>query len=493
MIETTAAAPILGGVRPVRLLHLVGVALLSAVAAILALSLVHVSGEVGPGRVELQAGVAGDGGTILAIPPLGEVSATTHRTPVLVRATVEELDVDRVQRLLEEDDPEQTLRSAAETDLQPLLHRYVARALLVAFLVGGAAGALLPRRRWYHVVGGATFGCLVVAVALTATWRGFDPDAFDEPRYDGPIERAPQVVAAVERHVDDLEEIRGRVRTLSGQLTRLYTLASTDQGTTDGDDVRILHVTDLHLNPLGIEIAQNLARRFDVDAILDTGDLTTFGLPLEARVGQLVGRMPAPYYFVPGNHDSPENRAKLARVRGITLLDGKTATIGGVRVLGIGDPTFTAGTDVSNGEARAVKERQAEKVARSVERRQPDLLAVHDPVQADDVFGDVPAVVAGHTHKTELREHDGTVLVVGGSTGATGLGSFTVEADLAYEAQVLHFRDHELVAVDFLSLDGVSGNFRLERRVFGDDEERDATGGETYRPLSPSITGTGDR
>lgn len=473
-----------------------GVIALSATAAVLALSLVHVSGDVGPGRVELQAGLAADGGTTLGLPPLGQVSATTHRTPVLVRATVEELDVDRVQRLLEEQDPEQELRAEAEGDLRPLIRRFAFRGLLVAFLAGGAAAALVPGRRWHHVAVGAAVGTLTVAAVFTFTWRGFDPDAFDEPRYDGPIERAPEVVAAVQRHVGDFEEIRGRVRTLSGQLTRLYALASTEAGSTDGADVRILHVTDLHLNPLGVEITQNLARRFGVDAILDTGDLTTFGLPVEARIGELIREMPAPYYFVPGNHDSPENRASLAGVRGLTLVDGRIVTIEGVRVLGIGDPTFTAGTDVSSAEAKAAKEQQAPEVAEKVEARRPDVLAVHDPAQARNAFGGVPLVVAGHLHETKLEERDGSVLLVGGSTGATGLGSFTVDTDLPYEAQVLHFDDRALVAIDFLSLEGVSGNFRLERRVFAPDEadaeddggeETEVRRDETFRPLAPSI------
>lgn len=498
MVEETPPAPILGGVRPVRLLHLVGVIALSATAAVLALSLVHVSGDVGPGRVELQAGIAAEGGTTLGLPPLGQVSATTHRTPLLVRATVEQIDVERVQRLLEERDPEHELRSEAEEDLRPLLRRFAFRGLLVAFLAGGAAAALVPGRRWHHVAAGAAVGTLTVAAVFTFTWRGFDPDAFDEPRYDGPIERAPEVVAAVQRHVGDFEEIRGRVQTLSGQLTRLYALTSTEAGSTDGADVRILHVTDLHLNPLGVEITQNLARRFGVDAILDTGDLTTFGLPVEARIGDLIRRMPAPYYFVPGNHDSPENRENLARVPGLTLVDGRVVNIEGVRILGIGDPTFTAGTNVSNAEARATKEQHAPKVAEQAEARRPDVLAVHDPLQARDAFGHVPLVVAGHLHQTKLEEHDGTVLLVGGSTGATGLGSFTVKTDLPYEAQVLHFSDRRLVAIDFLSLEGVSGNFRLERRVFapddedaedGDSDDAESRRDDTFRPLAPSIAG----
>ena len=44
-------------------------------------------------------------------------------------------------------------------------------------------------------------------------------------------------------------------------------------------------------------------------AVVDTGDLTSFGLDGESRIGGLVDQFSVPYYLVPGNHDSPENRA----------------------------------------------------------------------------------------------------------------------------------------------------------------------------------------
>ena len=45
----------------------------------------------------------------------------------------------------------------------------------------------------------------------------------------------------------------------------------------------ILHISGIHSNPLGLEVARQLAASFRVDAVLDTGDLTSFGLPVEAR------------------------------------------------------------------------------------------------------------------------------------------------------------------------------------------------------------------
>src|SRR3546814_12008536 len=83
--------------------------------------------------------------------------------------------------------------------------------------------------------------------------------------------------------------------------------------------------------------------------------VTTFGLPLESRFGSLLQASPVPYIVVPGNHDSPANRAQLSQMEGITVLDGDSVTVGGVRILGIADPSFTASNEVSTNEANELK------------------------------------------------------------------------------------------------------------------------------------------
>jgi predicted phosphodiesterase len=246
-------------------------------------------------------------------------------------------------------------------------------------------------------------------------------------------------------------------------------------------------VSDLHSNPLGLEVVEQLATSFDVDAVLDTGDLTSFGNPLEARVTSLIDDVGVPYLLVPGNHDSDANRAAFAAVPAITLLDGDVAEVGEVRILGIGDPTFTADNQVSTEEANRRKDELSPGVLALVRRDEPDLLAVHDLRQAEDVPGWVPVVVAGHTHERSSTEEEGTILMTVGSTGATGLGSFLVETQLAYEAQVLRFDGARLVAVDYVTLRGVSGDFTVQRQVIpapeadgdgDDDDEGDDDGGD---------------
>jgi predicted phosphodiesterase len=263
--------------------------------------------------------------------------------------------------------------------------------------------------------------------------------------------------------VDDVDVVRSRVNRLGARIADLYTATAEEPDPTAG--TRILHVSDIHSNPLAVDVVRRLVDGFDVDAVLDTGDLTSFGSPVEARIADLLDGLDVPYLFVPGNHDSPSNRAAIASRGDVRLLDGDVATVGGVRILGVGDPTFTADNVLDTETANERKARAAIGVARDVRRLEPDLLAVHDLRQAMVAYGDVPVVVAGHTHERSSREREGTLALTVGSTGATGLGSFTADSDLAYEAEILRFERGVLRSIDYISLPGFSGSFTVEHTV----------------------------
>lgn len=421
--------------------------------------------ELGPGEVRITASLAREGRTSIELPPLGRLRASTHRVPLALEARVVSLDVDAAHRAASGVDPLETLQEDVTADLPDALRAFVVRSIVVAALTGAAVALLLPGRRARDALAGALGGALAVGGLFAATWVPYDLEAFREPTFEGELARVPGLITAAQRNLADLETVRGRVDTLSDRLAELYA-ASVDElpGGSEGE-TSILHVSDLHLNPLGAELVVRLATDLEVDAVLDTGDVTSFGLPLEGRFGEVLGATPVPYYLVPGNHDSPANRRQLAATEGITVLDGEPVEVGDVRILGVADPTFTADNVVSTEEARAEKLSQAAEVARLVRREDPDVLAVHDLSQANDSTSAVPLVVGGHVHERGETVRDGTLLLTVGSTGATGLGSFIVETSRPYEAQVLRFRDGLLVAVDYLTVQGIGGDFTLERRL----------------------------
>ena len=378
------------------------VALLGAAAALLALGTVTVAqGRVGPGRVAVRAHL-GAGRTELRLPPLGQISAATHSAPVTLTGQVDEVSISGLQDVLKTDDPGDRLRSEVSDDLEPLLRAFAWRALAVAALAGALAGALVPRRRWTYPLTGSAAGLAAVAILLGGAWRSYDAEAFDKARFEGPLERAPALLATVRKHVDDIDDVRKRVRSWAIRWPTCIRRPAA-RSAARWAATRSASCTSATSTPTrsGLEVTRRLAEQFDVAAILDTGDLTSFGLPLEGRLGDMVATMKVPYLLVPGNHDSAENRRALAVVPNIQLLDGTVAEVGGVRILGVGDPAFTATNETSTAEAMAIKQERAPDVAARVVELRPDVLAVHDAVLGEASRGSRPA----HRLRPSPREH----------------------------------------------------------------------------------------
>lgn len=403
--------------------------------------------------------------TELLVAPFGSISANTHRAPLTVSIRVDQVHIDELEKLVGRTDGQDRLRGDIENDLGPIARRLFVRCLLVAALAGTLVGALVPGRRWTTVVAGSVGGLAGAGLLLWSAWASFDAGAFEEPHFEGPVREAPRIIATARKYVDDFDAVRSRIGVLSAQIRDLYATSLTEQLAGGPGSRRILHVSDIHLNPIGVEVTKELADQFDVDAVLDTGDITSFGHALEGQFGELLQSVAVPYFLVPGNHDSAENRATLGAFPNVKVVEGEMVEIAGVRVLGVGHPSFTADNQASKEKVETDVKKQARSTARLVDRLEPDVLAVHDPKSAAASLGDVPLVLAGHLHRRTWKEVDGSLVLTVGTTGATGLGALTADSSLAYEAAVLYFDGGELVAVDNVALRGTGGEFRIDRRL----------------------------
>lgn len=442
-----------------------GVALLvvGAVAGAVGFSLQPaVSGDVGPGTVTVDPGLHRDG-TAVDIPPLGKVVADTHAGPLSFDARVDRIDLDQASVVARERDPAGVLRQQIESDLRPLLGRLARQSVIVAAASGVVAGLLLPRRRM-RSVGAVVLGAVgFVLVSGGVALNTFDPTSFDEPRFEGALERAPDIVGTVQRHIDDVGDVESRLGALSDRIVGLYRTVEADAGSVaTTSDTTILHVSDIHSNPVGIELVEETARRFRVDAILDTGDLTSFGNQIEVAIVDRVARIDTPYYVVPGNHDDAEIREAL-RSAGVRVLDPGVVTIGQVEVLGVGESTFTANNDVETAVHRRRLAVSAKRIRALAVRTRPDVIAVHNSKQLDESLGTFDVGLAGHGHEARLAYDGGSVVIHAGSAGATGVAALMTDDDLPYEMQLLHFEDDRLVAVDRLAFDGTDGAFKMQR------------------------------
>jgi predicted MPP superfamily phosphohydrolase len=453
--------------KPVRLIL---VALLSGVAAALALQLIPATEhELGPTTVTAR-GELGRGETTVIVPPLGTVEADTHTSPLALSMTVAEVDPAELTEAVQTETGRRALADAVESGLRGTTARIAIQLLVGAAVVGTIIAALLPGRTWTYLLAGACGGAVTVGAFLVLTAATFDVSAFEEPRFTGTLQRAPEVIAAVDQRIKAFEELSSRYEQAATRLSDLLALVAEPVRAPDEGSVSILHVSDIHSNPIGVQIARQLAREFDVDAIVDTGDVTSFGASIEGRIAGLVEQIPVPYVFIPGNHDSIGNRAALAAADNVTMLTDDIVDVNGVEILGWADPTFTASNETSTEEANEIRSAEADDVAERVRNHLPDVLAVHDVRLAEQSVGDVPLVLAGHTHEADFQIEEGTTLMTVGSTGATGLGSFIVESDAEYEAEVLYFADGRAIAYDYITLSGVGGDFTVERRTLSAEE-----------------------
>ena len=193
--------------------------------------------------------------------------------------------------------------------------------------------------------------------------------------------------------------VQDRIDVLTNRINELTALNDAPAVDDPDGEVRLLHVSDIHLNPLGITFAGDLAQRFDVAAIIDTGDLTSFGYPQEASIGAMVSELGVPYYFVPGNHDSFANRAALDGYDGITVVDDDVVDIAGVRVAGVRRSQLHRRRPPHlRREHRRRARRRRPTVAALVAHERPDILAVAGLQLADTATGGVPLVISGDIH-----------------------------------------------------------------------------------------------
>jgi predicted MPP superfamily phosphohydrolase len=463
---------------------------------------------VGPLEVQVEVVPSLRSGVHVQLPPVGEVDFDTHDAPVAVNASVRSVDIETAQKLISSPQALLALQVSAPQVLRDATVAAVAHAVGATLAGAALAGLLVYRRPWRALQAGAVaVACLVGLGGLTAA--GFDPGALQQPRFTGLLSRAPYVAGEGVSVARKLESYRSGLADFVQSVTALYAVAdrvpALDRG---GDTTTVLHISDVHLNPLAFDVAQRLVDQFGVDVVVDTGDVTTWGTALESSTLSRIGQLGVPYVFVRGNHDSLATQAAVAAQPNAVVLDSDVVTVGGLTFAGIGDPVFTpAGEEGLGGEPERERvARATEDLARLVAEHDHgspddpvDVALVHDPSRLDPLFGQVPLVLAGHYHQRRVRlDSSGTRVMVEGSTGGAGLTAAGLQRlgdgePLALTATLLHFaasgdRQGELVGYDQVTVGGLGlTSVTIERTVVDQPPARPAPG-PSERPSGTTRT-----
>ena len=452
--------------------------LVGVVGALLAITfLAHLDARVGPATLRLSARPALEGSSRLAVPPFGSVTARTHHGPIEFRATLDDVDVQALGEVIDRSPPQGPLStSALEGTLRPLEQQarraaadFLLRIVGLGLLGGAVAVLVLPRRSWARLARCAAGGALAVVVLVAPSVATFDVSAFRAPRYQGALEYAPTLIGDVRTGLKRLHTLREQMALISQNLNRAYEALSQPSPDLGNGTIRILHISDVHLNPVGFDLAERLANQFEVAAVVDTGDMGTWGLAFEPAVAQRVKGFQLPYIFVKGNHDSPDVVRAVAANPNAKVLSGDAVEIAGIRFLGVGDPTFSPGEGYRYDDFERLKELRSIEVGHSLDLQTPpaDVLLVHDPRQATYALGHVPTVLDGHLHAFGTQVTNGTRLLTTGTIGGAGPDGLRQKQPVPYSAEVLYFdqRTRRPIGVDRITVHSLESSFSVDREL----------------------------
>jgi hypothetical protein len=498
--------------------HAIGVFLVGVLGAAIGAALAPpTTTQVGPIQAEVSVVPSLSPGVNLLLPPAGQVSFATHVAPFAVQARISEVDLEGARALISSPGGLDALRTSAPDQLRTAALQAAGTTALCSLTGALLLSMLVYRRRWSRTAEVASAVAVVLAVVGGVGAWSFDPDKFAQPRFTGLLGQAPYVAGQASSLVRRLESYRSGLADIVGGITTLYATSDRLPVVPASDDVvTVLHVSDIHLNPLGFDLTERLVKQFNVDMVVDTGDITTWGTEVESSVLGRIKDVGVPYVFVRGNHDSLRTQRAVAQNRNAIVLDGGVRIVKGLVIAGIGDPRFTPDANApidplpspsvptkapptptpsaaassrsstspsataspsasprpdwaasSDPEVR-VGGRLAD-VVQAWNAAHPDqpvaVAAVHEPYAVPPLLGQVPVVLAGHFHSRSVKlDPSGTRIMIEGSTGGAGITSDTMhqvadgtpvplDATLLYVARAGD-RAGQVVAYDEITVGG---------------------------------------
>jgi predicted phosphodiesterase len=422
------------------------------------------------GLVTFQLAPSWPGGrVIMPLGPAGVLQLATHHTPVNLKLDFTLNDsvpsVSEAQALL-------SGLPGLRPDAVAAFYSFLESRLPWLLLLGALAGVLVAnggprwlRRTLLHALYGVGLVALLTAVFVGATLLTFD--STPAVQYQGLAKNLPRVVELVRRinadsgvtesGIDDF--VRG-IQTVAAQLDSAAHAPS-------GDVTRVLVVSDVHDNVVGMLLATSLAKD-EVDPfslVLLAGDITTRGTKPEAQLfTREFSSDGLPVLMVGGNHEDAPALKVFARAN-YRLLDGAAESVDGLRVFGVTDPMARSLAATPDEELLAAGGAAALDRFQRLEPP-PQVFLVHDPAEARPIIDYAKAkalpltVVYGHDHVAAVKR-DGTVtLVDGGTSGASGYLTLGQQGSPPYTFQILDFSKEpspRLLSVTTLSYESLFG------------------------------------
>ncbi|WP_025274276.1 metallophosphoesterase family protein [Haloglycomyces albus] len=439
----------------------------------------RVDAQIGPFDTTVSVRPDLDGGTKVGLSPLGNVYFDSHNGPLGVTVGLNTVNPQQAEILVNDPNGLNNVSDDIAGEVKQAVMSAAFTALAASLAVGLVLGGILFRRNSRALVTGLLATALTGASLLNAT-SSLRPESIAEPGFDGVLVYAPGVVGDVESIPDNYDKQLDNLQKFVTNISGLYSAATRlpSEGI-DDDSIRVLHVSDLHLNPLAWELISTIVDQFGIDVVADTGDISDYGSQQEAEFyTEQVTDVDAPYLWVKGNHDSTTTQAIMERYDNVTVLDDDITEVAGLTFAGAADPRFTPDKSAqpSDEYAKQMLLESSQRLRNLIDADgEVDVAMVHEPAMAPPLAGSTPLVLAGHTHRRSVEDlGENTTLMICGSTGAAGLRNWESDEPMNMELDVLYFNPDSqgLRAYDSISVSARDQtDISLNRTVIPDDEQ----------------------
>ncbi|WP_344613590.1 metallophosphoesterase family protein [Dactylosporangium salmoneum] len=489
--------------------------------------------DIGPFRAQLSLAPSWHGDTSVEIPPLGSLELNSHDGPVHLRIRLESLDEARTRAFAAKSGNLEQISHDAVDQLDLGVRRLAMQTAGCGILGGMILVLLVFRARRETAIAGLVVVGVLASTGAT-TLLTFRPAAIQEPTYRGLLVNAPAIIGDAQRIADHYEEYRAQLQKLVLNVSKLYgTISSLPVYEPNTSATKVLHISDMHLNPAAWGVVRSVADQFDIDIIVDTGDINDWGSEPEASYVNVISDLKVPYIYIRGNHDSAVTAAAVGRQPNAIVLDDNIVTVKGLTFAGIGDPRFTPdkSTDPTNDEQRKEVVQSGDVLAAKIRSssKPVDVGLVHDPVAAQELAGLCPLVLAGHKHQRSVSRLDAnqpaaapvprpdtspsaspsaspepsaspapkpterTLLMVEGSTGGAGLRGLESSKPLPLALSILYFdQQRHLSAYDDIEVGGTGlTEVSLQRHIVPADTKSQPTPDASLSPSSASPSPSG--
>lgn len=412
-----------------------------------------------PIESDISLKISSNSGVFLDLGPLGEITYPSKRGLLKLEITPNSISPAQLNEFLKKTDYLTNYNINLKSKIEAGFIKLITKVLIISSILSFIIIFFIYKKIKYSILA-VIINLFLNSLILSYSYYNFDKDKFYKPKFTGLVSITPSLIGEANDIYQNFDLYKKQLVRLVDNTTNLFLLAK-QESSDISKNIKILHVSDLHLNPLAFDLIKKVKDEFKIDIIIDTGDISDHGSKFEEYYYKEISNLIIPYIYVRGNHDSSETEISLAKNKNlINLSSGLQVMIKDITFAGVGDNRFTP--DKSNKNTPLVIDYD-----QLYNYKGSDFFITHDPLLGRDLDGIANYILAGDTHKREIKKLSNSYLLTQGSTGGGGLRPYDKEGKLNdLELSILYYDNDskKITAIDEISVSGY-GRFdiRLDR------------------------------